>query len=115
MVWVFQRILTEKYLKLFLLFSNMGEHKMKSRVLKEAGLSFTERTLAFLIEHPEYRGFTAHILGTYVTCKGKEANLDDLEVDEAYEHIYGNSMSKGCKWCQEYIERLIRRQKEFYR
>jgi hypothetical protein len=73
--------------------------KSTSKELKALGVSFVDRELLFVTEHPEFRNLTPHLRGVYSTCQARILHGGGVvELDEAYEHF------QTCDWCQRHFE-----------
>jgi hypothetical protein len=69
----------------------------------------------FSLRHPNTVGpFVTIMLSTYATCQ-PEVTGPQIDLDEAHNHVFGDSRSQACKWCLPTFKREVEHQKHSIR
>ncbi len=67
------------------------------------GLSLGQRDLFFLAAHPEMMNLSSYLRGTFRTCQADNLRGRGVELEEAYDHIFGANGDRPCAWCARHF------------
>lgn len=65
--------------------------------LVSCGFSLTDREEWFIAVHPEWKGKTKELLGTYLTCQSDRVGASPVAFEEAFAHV------QMCGWCRSHL------------
>lgn len=80
---------------------------LSGRELRHNGVPLGSRDLLFLADHPEYKGLTPILRGTFYTCQGADEKVPrPVELDEVLRHF------EGCEWCRSHFANISEETRE---